>query len=44
MEKKKTNKDSIAEKTKECWRRKRMKGHVPRNLDEKLTVNGHIDG
>ena len=29
-------KDSIAEKTKERWHRKRMHGQLPRNLDEKL--------
>jgi hypothetical protein len=29
-------KDSIAEKTKEIWERKRMHGQLPRNLDEKL--------
>jgi hypothetical protein len=29
-------KDSIAEKTKERWRRKRTHGQLPRNSDEKL--------
>jgi len=29
-------KDSMAEKTKERWQRKRMHGQFPRNLDEKL--------
>ena len=29
-------KESIAEKTKERWHGKRMHGHLPRNLDEKL--------
>jgi hypothetical protein len=29
-------KDSIAEKTKERWHGKRMHGHLPCNLDEKL--------
>jgi len=29
-------KDSIGEKTKERWHRKRMHGQLPRNLDEKL--------
>ena len=29
-------KDSIAEKTKERWHGKRMRGQLPRNLDEKL--------
>ena len=29
-------KESIAEKTKERWRAKRMHGQLPRNLDEKL--------
>jgi len=29
-------KDSIAEKTKERWQRKRMHGQLPRNLEEKL--------
>jgi hypothetical protein len=29
-------KDSIAEKTKERWWRKRIHGQFPRNLDEKL--------
>ena len=29
-------KDSIAEKTKERWHRKRMHGQLPRNLDKKL--------
>jgi len=28
--------DSIAEKTKERWHRKRMHGQLPRNLGEKL--------
>jgi len=32
-------KDSIAEKTKERWERKRMHGQLPRNLDEKLVDN-----
>jgi len=27
---------SIAEKTKESWHGKRMRGHLPHNLDEKL--------
>jgi hypothetical protein len=33
-------KDSIAEKTKERWHRKRMHGQLPRNLDVKLV---HIE-
>jgi len=32
-------KESIAEKTKERWRGKRMHGQLPRNLDEKLADN-----
>ena len=32
-------KDSIAKKTKERWRGKRMHGQLPRNIDEKLVDN-----
>jgi hypothetical protein len=31
--------DSIAEKTKEMWRGKRMRGQLQRNLEEKLMDN-----
>jgi hypothetical protein len=39
-ETKKKMKDSITEKTKERWHGKRMRGQLPRNLDEKLV---HIE-
>jgi hypothetical protein len=39
MERKETNKDSTAEKTKEKWRGKLMHGQLPSNLDEKLVGN-----
>jgi IS30 family transposase len=32
-------KESVAEKAKEKWRRKRMHGQYPRSLDEKLVDN-----
>ena len=34
-------KESKAEKTKERWRGKRLHGHLPRNLDEKLVDIEH---
>jgi hypothetical protein len=34
-------KDSIAKKTKEIWRGKRMHGQFPRNLEIKLVGNEH---
>jgi hypothetical protein len=37
-EKNKT-KDSIAKKTKERWQGRRMQGHFPHNIDEKLVGN-----
>ena len=38
-ERNKKIKDSIAEKIKERWKKKRMHGQLPRNLDEKLVDN-----
>ena len=32
-------KDSIAQKTKEIWQGRRMHGHFPHNIDEKLVCN-----